>query len=155
MRGTVSQMALGARRLDVVCMAYFGAAERLAMDAQRPQNRRGAGRMAADGLRCNLGSVLDLSRSGMRVRRRPWHKRILADHPIRVELEYNRVRIVIIGELRWTRPISKVADEVGIEFIMVDDDVKQDLCKMAAACCRERMNTSICDPWNQPHPRNR
>lgn len=122
------------------------------MDARRPQNRRGAGRLSADGLRCNLGAVLDLSRSGMRIRRRPWHKRIVADQPVRVELEYERVRIVVIGELRWTRPISKVADEVGIEFIMVDEECAEDLGRMAAACCRERMNAPISGIWKDNPP---
>lgn len=120
-------------------MAFFGAAERLACDLDRDENRRKTGRLTVHDIKCNLGTVLDLSSGGMRLKRRPWNKRLLANQYVRIELDAGSVRLVIVGELRWTRPLSKTADEVGMEFVMVDDDSRQVLNALAAQCCRHEL----------------
>jgi hypothetical protein len=88
--------------------------------------RRKTGRIKGGKLRCNLGSVIDISAGGMRVR----SSRRLQGH-VKVELWTHLRRAKVRAEVVWCGRLRFRRYEVGLQFLDMSDEAKQDLTAMA------------------------
>ena len=91
-----------------------------------PDHRR-AGRFTVRQLQCNLGRVLDLSSSGVRLlsrrKLRGWHEITLFDKDGGVRIE---------AEVRWSRRHGLWKHEIGLQFLNVTPDVATKLTKLVS-----------------------
>ncbi len=91
------------------------------------RNRRGAGRLKAAGsLRCNLGKVVDLSATGLRVvcgRRRKG--------TLKVRLNTSRRLVILYARVAWSKRIGLFRHECGLEFLEVTPELATELTQIA------------------------
>ncbi|MGI9014979.1 MAG: PilZ domain-containing protein [Phycisphaerales bacterium] len=87
--------------------------EPCADDGAAADPRRAVEREAVDALRCNLGSVLDLSSQGMRIvaDRSPQ-----ADVPLGIELVAMDKTLNLRGRVQWIQRVGQFKVECGISF---------------------------------------
>lgn len=80
------------------------------------EERRSAHRYAvSNNVRCNLGEIVDLSASGMRVMTR---KPLQGD--ARITLLAQRAAVQLAGKIAWTKRVGFRRHMVGVEFVQVD-----------------------------------
>ena len=89
--------------------------------------RRAFGRRRQEGLDCNLGPILDLSRGGMRVQ---------CTSPPEGELEVvistmDGDEVSLQAEVRWTAKKSSKKYQAGLRFLDVDDAKARVLTKIS------------------------
>ncbi len=97
--------------------------------ARRFQERRKSGRVRSErSLTCNLGTVLDLSRRGLRVlsRRRLKGERV-------VKLSTYDHRLNVLAKVVWCERVGFRQHIAGLEFTTVTPELARDL--MAFATC--------------------
>ncbi len=99
----------------------------LAQRAQGIRNRRASGRLKSAGtLRCNLGTVVDLSSTGLRIscgRRRKG--------TLKVRLTTSRRRVVLYARVVWSKRTGLFRHECGLEFIEVTPELAAELTQIA------------------------
>ena len=81
------------------------------------RNNRRHGRIRPSTLCCNLGTILDFSASGVRLRTR---RAIGGDHVVVLGNQHGRTRIK--GRVVWAKRIGLFSHEIGIEFIEINDE---------------------------------
>lgn len=109
-------------------------------------NRRLRNRINCVLLECELGTVINLSLTGMRVR---CHKKVTpppADmQPMRMTLRLDERTLPIEGKVAWARR-SGIAGlgpfELGIEFVNIDDTKRAQIARFA----RESLDCEIVRP---------
>jgi len=88
--------------------------------------RRRAGRMETESVACNLGPVLDLSATGMRVL--CWKT---PRSPMSIHLTGCETKLTVQGELAWTRRVGLFRKLAGIHFVGVTPEQSRQLTSMA------------------------
>ncbi len=82
------------------------------------RKQRQHGRLDGEGLRCNLGQVLNISAGGMvvsgRVQRDSWAEIALGD---------DGCEIKVIGHKIWSRRVNRRTEEVGYRFLEAPADL--------------------------------
>ncbi|MEM7230127.1 MAG: PilZ domain-containing protein [Planctomycetota bacterium] len=90
--------------------------------------RRHSGRLPQEGLMSNLGPVLDLSSSGMRVEARRTPER-----EVEVCLYNDGEGVRVKGEIIWSKRSGLLKRELGVRFVDVTPEVSAVLTRIAAA----------------------
>jgi hypothetical protein len=90
--------------------------------------RRRHGRLEQESLVCDLGPILDLSATGMRIIARRLPKR-----EFEAEIYGIGVRLHIRGEVRWSKRIGLMRFELGIRFIEPSCELTKQLTELALA----------------------
>lgn len=94
-------------------------------------NKRRHGRIKCQGVRCNMGDVLDISASGMRVRTRikpPTSERVFA-----IQIEGVGEPIVVGARCVWVKRVGWFTREVGLVFEAISSESVQGLRRLAQA----------------------
>lgn len=89
----------------------------------RPQSAkddRRHGRLACELLSSSLGEVLDISASGVRVRRRG-RVRVAKGEEVSITLQFGGSKIPAKVRVAWTRRAGFWSHELGLEFIDITD----------------------------------
>ena len=108
-------------------MGFFGFRERLEADANKPQDRRVAGRLNCERLRCNLGTMLDLSGGGARVQRPRFAKRYKPGDQIELRLMGDIGCLSTPAEVVWVVGAGIGRDIVGVRFAELSGETKHAL----------------------------
>ncbi len=90
------------------------------------EDHRRAGRLEQDGVRCDLGKVIDLSATGMRIESRRGHQGVIV-----TRLTGDGCCIAVAGEVVWSRKISLFKHLLGIRFCEMEPEVTQHIVRMA------------------------
>lgn len=81
--------------------------------------RRAAVRIRQDTLlKCNLGEVLNFSKSGMRLRR----KRIPTRSNVRVKISDGETSVKVHADIVWVRKIGYRCYDLGLQFIDLSEE---------------------------------
>lgn len=91
-------------------------------------------------LRCNLGQILDLSATGLRVRRR-WRMR--PGSAWTIGLKGHAIGGPLIGRVAWCRRIGFFQYEVGVEFLDPDPAIVYRLATLAGCAGRPLLAQSF------------
>ncbi|MFM9958029.1 MAG: PilZ domain-containing protein [Phycisphaerales bacterium] len=94
------------------------------------ENARKAGRLRCELVTCDLGEVLDLSRSGMRVKLR---KGVIVahGHEVRIVISAPGSNIEVGAKVVWLKRRGLFsAGEAGIEFTGLNDDTTRAFAKL-------------------------
>lgn len=97
---------------------------------------RNHGRIMCTQVRSDLGCVVDISGTGMRVR----SKRglgIQVGEPVRIALESAFGKIHLVVKLVWSRKVGLIGREHGISIEEVSPEDRAVLCQLAYACSQE------------------
>ncbi|MGP1273459.1 MAG: PilZ domain-containing protein [Phycisphaerales bacterium] len=99
-------------------------------DSSERSDARRHGRVRIELMSCSLGTVLDLSRSGMRVlaRRR---RELVANMKHQIVLEAFDQRVELPCRIAWIEKRGLFKSEIGIEFGELTDDQAAVLCSIA------------------------
>jgi hypothetical protein len=94
--------------------------------SQERENRRRCGRLPQDTLSCNLGTVLDISATGMRVLgvRVP-------GHGVKVKIRGVRFPQTLRAKVTWSKRLGLFRHEVGLEFLDVSPETAKVLTAIA------------------------
>lgn len=88
--------------------------------------------MKIEGVRCDRGKLLDLSRGGCRLEvRRPWRR----GEKRMIQLMGSRVAVTVSGECRRVDKIGFMRYAVGIMFVETDDAVNAALTELVRTHC--------------------
>jgi hypothetical protein len=98
------------------------------------ESRRRTGRVALEAVVCELGTVRDLSATGMRVITRRPPKGAFTLHVRGLDSE-----VEIDGRVAWAKRIGLFRFEVGVKFINVSEDQAQKLTRMGMTNRRRTM----------------
>ena len=90
-------------------------AKALAQPISREERRNARRQAVSSNVRCNLGEIVDLSASGMRVIAR---KPLQGD--ARISLLAQRTAVQLAGKVAWTKRVGFRRHMVGVEFVQVD-----------------------------------
>ncbi len=102
----------------------YAAYDHLAKAQPHPERRRG-GRIAWPALRSDLGRIIDLSVSGIRIRL-GWFKRIKSGQPVELTLQGHD------GGIRCrARVVRHLARQVALELLDLDDAARSMLGRLA------------------------
>lgn len=94
---------------------------------------RGSGRMLVEGIKCNRGKLVDLSKHGAKIIvKRRW--RVEERH--KLILTGSRVRVTVIAECRHVAKIGFRRHIVGLKFEDVDAGISAALMEMVRSHCR-------------------
>lgn len=107
----------------------------------RPPNRRRCGRFRQQSLRCNLGRIVDVSATGLRLRR-CWPMRKGATWSIAVK--DHALGGPLVGRVTWCRRVGFFAHEVGMEFVDVQPQVAHELATVAGCAGLPRFDPAMC-----------
>ena len=89
----------------------------------RPSSeRRKTGRIKGDKVGCNLGSVMDISGGGMRVR----SPRRLQGY-LDVVMWTHRRRVTVRAAVVWCRRVGFRKYDIGVQFVDLTDDIQREL----------------------------
>ena len=95
-------------------------------------NRRRHGRVRLQDITCSLGTLLDLSASGMRVRTRGSTPTTGTEFAVSIEgLEET---IVLQCTVRWSKRTGLLSREVGLEFLSLNAETRRWLTALARTC---------------------
>jgi len=97
----------------------------------QPANGRRYGRVLCQDVKCTLGTVLDLSAGGMRVRSR--RKPPEPGTTLLVGLRALDGEIVLSCRVMWARARGLLSHEVGVEFVDTTPEVRRALTNLARA----------------------
>ncbi|MHC5112791.1 MAG: PilZ domain-containing protein [Planctomycetota bacterium] len=90
-------------------------------------NNRRHGRVAPGTARCNLGKILDLSASGMRLRTR---KSLTGEHIVQIKGNENMIRV--LGRVVWSKKLGFRAYEIGLRFVDLPEEAAVLIRRIAA-----------------------
>lgn len=93
-------------------------------------SRRGDGRHRPQGVQCDLGAVLDLSRSGARVRAASAES-LNEGEVIAVSLRWGEERCAVSARVVWLAPHGLRGAEAGLEFTDLSEHARAMLQKWA------------------------
>ena len=96
----------------------------------REDDRRRAGRLRTEGTESSLGHVVDMSAGGMRVVRKGGLP-VEVGERFRVDLQVDQEILAIDVEVRRVRKMGRRKFEFGLQFIHLDDQMKQRLGRLA------------------------
>lgn len=82
----------------------------------RPADQRRRGRLRTDTLTCELGHILDLSATGLRLRCRTRHAPT-AGQTLTLTLRAPVMTLPVQGVIRWVQRVNWLSTLVGVEFI--------------------------------------
>ena len=99
----------------------------------RRDGRRLKGRLAQEGLDCNLGPVLDLSSGGLRVLSKRPREGVLT-----VRLDGFDMTLKLQAKVVWTTRHGFRRHEMGLEFMHVDDDMAHILSRISRQHRKQR-----------------
>lgn len=99
--------------------------------AGQPANGRRYGRVLCQDVKCTLGTVLDLSAGGMRVRSR--RKPPEPGSTMMVGLRALEGEIVLECTVKWARARGLLSYEAGVEFVNATPGVRRALAELARA----------------------
>jgi len=97
---------------------------------QRDEEKRNKGRLVCDFLTCELGPVVDLSASGMRVRYKG-EPGFTTGESLEVVLRALNERAVVKAEITWVRQVNFEDYEIGLKFLDVNPTVGEALLAVA------------------------
>lgn len=87
--------------------------------------QRKCGRLELEGLTCSLGTVADLSASGMRV-----IGRAVPKEAIQVRILSRVGEFVFVVNPVWSHKVGFMRHEMGLEFVDLDDETRQRLTQL-------------------------
>ena len=90
------------------------------------KQRRRHGRLEQEAVTCDLGTVLDLSASGMRIGSRRVPK---GDFVVCIR-GYD-IAVVVTGRLAWQKKVGLFRHELGVEFIDLTEEMSRQLNSLA------------------------
>ncbi|WP_432799969.1 DnaJ domain-containing protein [Poriferisphaera sp. WC338] len=93
--------------------------------------RRNAPRHAAAGIQCQLGQILDLSATGMRVECKGAKSPVKPGQTGNIQLEHQNKKIKLNAQARWVKRKGLFKHEVGLKFIDQSSQSKQILSDIA------------------------
>jgi len=94
------------------------------------ENRRRHGRLKTEGTESSMGSVVDMSASGMRVHRKgtlPVHE----GEKFRIDVQIDKEIMAIDVMVRRVRKLGRRKFEFGLEFINMSDENRNRLARLA------------------------
>ncbi len=91
--------------------------------------RRRYGRIRTHKLMTQFGEVLDLSASGLRATSHGWRKPKLGSI-VDVKLQHRHEVAIVQAQIVWVKRLGLRSYEVGMEFLEVDEGVKQQLMQL-------------------------
>lgn len=108
-------------------------------------SRRRHGRVRCEQTRCTLGSVLDLSASGMRVliKGRP---RFRAGEVASMQVEIDGGALVLMAKVVWLNKVSWRRHVAGLEFVDVEPELRQRLVELARTASNNEYIRDGLDP---------
>jgi len=109
-------------------MHWLGARSKLDNDASSEANRRSRGRVRLEGVQSNLGPVLDLSASGMRVLSEQLQQGL-----IKVTISTFDDNLELPAEIAWCKKIAHRQFMVGLRFLDVTAENQRMLGKIASS----------------------
>lgn len=90
------------------------------------KDRRQRNRVMCEGLSCNLGSVIGLSGTGMRIRARGWC-RIRQEDILNVTLNSSDLTVKVQARVAWVKKVGVFQYEAGLAFLEMSHEQKQHL----------------------------
>mgnify|MGYP001013570306 CR=1 FL=1 len=115
-----------------------------------PENKRRHGRVKCRDIRCTLGTVADLSASGLRVTARG-PRRLSAGDCFTMTIQTLDGPMLAPVEVAWIRRNGWRKHEIGIRF----REVGPALARALAALARASANNEVISPWFQQGQRGR
>ena len=109
---------------------------------KKPENNRRHGRVKCQHVACTLGTVIDLSASGLRVRG-PGIPRVKAGDCFTMTIQTLDGPMLAPVEVAWARRIGWRKHEIGITF----REVGPALCRALTALARASANNEVISPW--------
>lgn len=94
------------------------------------KERRQRNRVMCEGLSCNLGSVIGLSGTGMRIRARGWC-RIRQEDQVNVTLKNSDLTLALQARIAWVKKTGMFQYEAGLAFLNLTHEQTQLLGLMA------------------------
>lgn len=91
------------------------------------------GRLVQQALRCNLGTILDISAGGMAVR-----VKHVPDGECLVEIPGHPLPGPLRAKMIWWRKSGFFSSDIGLQFIEVTPEMARRLCAIASANRRSR-----------------
>lgn len=95
-------------------------------------NNRRHGRLLCQDVVCNLGKVLDLSASGLRIKVKQWPPK--GQEPYLLLLAAGDVELRLGCVTRWRKRAGLFGHEVGVELVHVTEEQRRALAGLARAC---------------------
>ena len=86
-------------------------------------NTRRHGRVRCDMVESSLGTVLDISASGLRIG--SGLKRYKRDSVVTLEVHTHDGAFMVQARVAWSRSTGFLSSEVGLEFINLDPDARR------------------------------
>jgi len=99
-----------------------------------PNEKRNAARLRQEGVESTLGTVVDLSLTGMRVIARG-----IPSEAVDVRISTPEEQVFLRVEVAWSKRIGFRRREVGLRFLDVTDDQKAILQRIAYTCRDRRL----------------
>ena len=96
------------------------------MQPRQSGNRRRTGRLQVENVTCNLGKVIDLSATGMRVLGRRAPSGEFATRITGLGRE-----VSVFGRVAWTRPAGIFSREFAVEFLRLSGEASKVLTDLA------------------------
>ncbi len=121
----------------------------LVLTAPRDSDRRRHGRIQTEAVTCSMGDVVDMSASGVKVRRKGRRAVQLGDS-FTITLKYGQfalpvdVRVVRLQKIGFRRYIF------GLEFLEVNEHIRAKLAQLACVAATQRI--LLPEPMNVEHP---
>lgn len=112
--------------------------------------KRRHGRIRCQDVECNLGVILDVSASGMRIRSR---KSLPVNKPCAIRLATSDYCVEIEAIVRWCARAGIFAHEAGLEFVSVHDDARRILCELARTAASNDTIAREVRKWREPDER--
>jgi hypothetical protein len=111
-------------------------------DLSHPDCKRRHGRVIVHDTESSLGCVVDLSKSGMRVRsKKAWKP---SAKPMRVRVTLGEDSVAVVCRVAWCKRLSLWKHEVGIEFGDLSHEEITTITRMArTAAANAQVETSI------------
>ena len=98
-----------------------GSAREVVFEPTAEKPTRQTGRVKFDGLRCDLGRVIDMSAKGIGlISRHSLHDRVGEMIGFRVSAKWCKP-FVLGGEIRWSRRVGFMKHHIGIAFVNLSD----------------------------------
>ena len=99
---------------------------------QSPEFNRKAGRLRIEGVTCNRGKIIDLSRTGCQLLvKKRWRR----DECRTLVFTGSRVRVTVSGQCRRIRKVGFMRYAIGLMFIETDDAVDAALTELVRSHC--------------------
>ena len=95
---------------------------------KRAMDRRRRGRLSVERVRCNLGSIINLSAGGMQLQR---HRELQGEQ--QVVIFEQETQINLKAEVAWCRKVGFRKYLVGLQFIDVTPEITGQLGRLATA----------------------